>query len=124
MPEEKTHRGHTAPDLWEKIKPLARKMRHWPTRAERRLWHALRDRHVRGIKFRRQYSIERFIVDFCAVEALLVIEVDGPTHDYTAEQDAIRQEFIESLGFRVARFTNEDVQNNLEGVVEMISGLV
>ncbi len=68
---------HTAPELWEKLKPLARQMRHVPTPAEDRLWQHIRNRQLKGMKFRRQWAIERFIVDFFCYEANLIIEVDG-----------------------------------------------
>jgi very-short-patch-repair endonuclease len=106
--------------LWEKLRPLAREMRHDPTPAENKLWEQLRRHQLDGIQFRRQHGIGRFIVDFCCCHAKLVIEVDGSIHQYTAEEDAIRQEFIESLGFRVLRFTNDEVMNDLAGVLTRI----
>jgi very-short-patch-repair endonuclease len=93
-------RWKTSPRLWEKIKPLARQMRHEPTPAEDRLWETLRNRQLLGAKFRRQHAIGKFVLDFYCAEAQLVVEVDGPVHQYTTEQDAVRQEFLESLGFR------------------------
>ena len=95
---------HTTPDLWERLKPLAREKRHTPTEAEDRLWQMLRRHQLAGLKFRRQHPIERFIVDFHCTEARLVIEVDGPIHHYSREEDAIRQELLEALGLRVVRF--------------------
>jgi very-short-patch-repair endonuclease len=80
----------------------------------------LRNRQILRAKFRRQHSIEKFIVDFYCNEAQLVIEVDGPVHEYTPEEDAIRQEFLESLGFTVLRFTNDEILNLLGGVIEKI----
>jgi very-short-patch-repair endonuclease len=111
---------HTAPELWRKLKPLARQMRHEPTFAEDRLWQQLRNRRLGGAKFRRQYTIDRFIVDFYCPEARLVVEVDGAIHEYTQEEDAIRQAFIESLGMRVLRFTNAEVIQSIAGVLERI----
>ncbi|MFN8450920.1 MAG: endonuclease domain-containing protein [Anaerolineae bacterium] len=110
----------TPPALWEKLKPLARQMRHAPTPAERKLWAYLRSRAVLDYKFRRQHSIDRFVVDFVCLEAALIIEVDGGVHQYTADEDAIRQEFLESLGFRVLRFTNEQVLREIEEVLKQI----
>jgi len=111
----------TTPELWAKLEPLARQMRHEPTPAEGKLWQALRGRRLGGAKFRRQYAIDRFIVDFYCPAARLVVEVDGPVHDYQPEQDAIRQQFLESLGLRVLRFRNEDVLTALEAVLDEIS---
>jgi very-short-patch-repair endonuclease len=114
----------TSPDLWRRLKPLARQMRYDPTPAENRLWHYLRNRQIAGVKFRRQHAIDRFIVDFICLEKRLVIEVDGATHRYTTEEDGIRQEFLESMGLRVLRFSNSDVFRELDGVLEMIQEAV
>lgn len=111
---------HASPEMWAKLKPLARQMRHEPTPAEDALWQRLRNRRVAGAKFRRQYAIERFIVDFVCLEHRLVIEVDGAIHDQQQEYDALRQSFIESQGFRVIRFTNGDVLKSIDAVIETI----
>jgi very-short-patch-repair endonuclease len=111
----------TQAELWKKLKPLARQMRSEPTAAENRLWQRLRNKQILGYKFRRQHAIDRFIVDFICNQALLVIEVDGEIHDYTQEEDAIRQEFLESQGLRVIRFRNQEVLGNIDGVVEEIA---
>ncbi len=76
------------------------------------------------MKFRRQHAIERFIVDFYCPEAGLIVEVDGPVHEYTAAEDAIRQEYLESLGLRVLRFDNDKVYSEIESVVEVIRAAV
>jgi very-short-patch-repair endonuclease len=81
---------------------------------------ALRRRQVAGLYFRRQHPIARVIVDFCCVEQRLVVEVDGPVHDRTAAQDAARQAWLESRGYRVLRFTNDEIMDNLERVIESI----
>ncbi|BAZ69642.1 hypothetical protein NIES4106_44150 [Fischerella sp. NIES-4106] len=116
-------RGWQTPlELWEKLKPIARQMRREPTPAEEKLWQKLRHKQLLGFKFRRQHTIDRFIVDFYCGEARLVVEVDGEVHDYTQEEDAIRQDFLESLGLRVVQFRNEEVLNAIDGVVEEIVG--
>ena len=81
--------------LWEKLQPLARMHRRQPTKAELALWEKLRGRRFRNARFRRQHTIERFIADFFCSEAKLIIEVDGGIHQYTAQEDAIRREFLE-----------------------------
>jgi len=113
-------RWRTEPQLWEKLKPMARQMRKEPTEAEELLWQCLRNRQLLGFKFRRQHSVERFIVDFYCAEAGLVIEVDGPVHQYQKEEDFIRQTFIESQGLRLLRFSNDDVFNKLDTVIQQI----
>lgn len=116
------HTWQTSPALWEKLKPLARQMRHEPTLAEKQLWQKLRNKQLLGFKFRRQHSIDRFIADFYCADVGLVVEVDGAIHDYTQEEDALRQEFLESLGLRVLRFRNAEVLNSIDGVLEVIAG--
>lgn len=99
-------------------------MRTNPTPAEKALWVRLRNCQVLGCKFRRQHSLERFIVDFYSSEAMLVIEVDGDIHLQTQEADAIRQEVLESMGLHVLRFTNDQVLTEIEEVVEQIGMIV
>jgi very-short-patch-repair endonuclease len=120
MNDEPQRPANTSPELWIKLKPLAREMRHMPTIGEERLWLRLRNRRLHHAKFRRQHAIDRFIVDFYCAEARLIVEVDGVIHDYTQDEDAIRQEFLESLGLKVIRFTNGEVLQSLNGVVERI----
>jgi very-short-patch-repair endonuclease len=115
---------NTPRELWAALKPLAREMRQDPTPAEKALWEQVRDRKVAGAKFRRQHTIDRFIVDFYCAEARLVIEVDGDIHQYTQEEDAIRQEFLESTGLRVLRFSNQQVLGDMAGVVSEIEGFI
>jgi very-short-patch-repair endonuclease len=111
---------HTPPALWENLKPLVRQMRHDPTPAEDAVWQRVRNRQIAGAKFRRQYTIERFVVDFVCLERRLIIEVDGEIHQYQQGEDEIRQAFLESQGFRVVRFRNEDVMGQIEDVVGQI----
>ena len=109
-----------SPEFWQKIKPLARQMRKEPTGAEAKLWQHLRKEQVRGVKFRRQYVIDRFITDFCSLEVRLILELDGPIHQYTQGEDQIRQNFLERIGFTVLRFKNTEVFNNLRAVLDVI----
>ncbi len=109
------------PDLWEKLKPLARQKRHEPTPAENRLWEHIRNRQIDNLKFRRQHPVDKFIVDFYCSDARLVIEVDGWIHAYTMDEDAIRQEFLPSLGIKVIRFTNDQVFQSLYECLEQIA---
>ena len=120
MSDDETYRAKTSRALWAKLKPLAREMRHEPTPAEHLLWQRLRGRRIQGAKFRRQHVIERFIVDFYCAEANLIIEVDGAIHDYTPEEDAVRQAFLESMGFRIIRITNNKVIQSPDSVAERI----
>lgn len=130
MPSSHRSSRHPAPEArpspgqWEILKPLARQMRHEPTEAEVVLWEALRAGRLEGRRFRRQHAIDRFIVDFYCPAALLVIELDGPIHAQTHEQDVLRQTILESLGVRVLRFTNDEVLERLDGVLERIDEAV
>lgn len=96
----------------------ARRLRRDQTEVERLLWSRLRDRRLDGWKFRRQAPIDRFTVDFLCPDAKLVIELDGGQH--TAELDAKRTRMIEALGYLVIRFWNNDVNDNIEGVLARI----
>ena len=119
--KEKNKRWQTYPDLWEKLKPIAREMRHEPTEAENLLRQYLRRHQLHGLNFRREHSIGQFIVDFYCMKAKLVIEVDGPIHQYQKEEDETRQEFIESQKFHVLRFSNENVLNHIDEVIYRIN---
>ena len=90
-----------------------------PTRAESQLWQSLRNRQL-GFHFRRQHPIERFIVDFYCSKAKLVVEIDGQIHAGRSGEDRTRDAFIESSGFRVLRFKNEQVLEDLDGVLQGI----
>jgi very-short-patch-repair endonuclease len=113
-------RWHTDPELWEKLKPLAREKRSKPTEAENKLWQSLRRHQMYGLSFRRQHGIGQFIVDFYCKKANLVIEVDGLIHQYQEDEDAIRQQYLESLELKVIRFPNETVLKNIKEVIRQI----
>ena len=98
----------------------AKAMRTNPTGAEQRLWHHLRGKRLNGVKFTRQVLIGPYIVDFAARLQGLVIELDGDTHGHQLEYDRARTVFLESQGFRVLRFTNSELRDNLEGVLTVI----
>jgi len=88
---------------------------------ERLLWNALRENTKRSaIHFRRQHPIPPYIVDFICIKALLIIEIDGPSHDLRIAHDTQRDMFLGKLGYEIIRFPNEEVRNNLENVVKMI----
>jgi very-short-patch-repair endonuclease len=112
---ETRHRFHPV------ILSHAREMRQPQTAAEATLWQHLRNRNLE-YKFRRQHPIERFIIDFYCAELKLCIEVDGDSHLEKEQQqyDAARTEFLESIGRKVIRFTNEDVRFNIQVVAQEI----
>jgi very-short-patch-repair endonuclease len=90
------------------------------TIAERRLWQKLQSKRCAGRRFRRQFRLGAYIVDFVCLSDRLVVEVDGESHNHTIARDEERSRWIESQGFRIVRFTNDDVRYRLEGVVQMI----
>ena len=94
----------------------SRKLRREMTDAEKLLWRHLRMKQFAGYKFRRQHPLGNYIVDFVCLEVLLVLEVDGGQHAERADSDANRTRWIEEKGFRVMRFWNNEVLNNIEGV--------
>ncbi|MDR6849772.1 very-short-patch-repair endonuclease [Sphingomonas sp. BE270] len=102
----------------------ARALRSTPTAAEVRLWRAISARKVAGFRFNRQVPIGPFICDFVARSLKLIIEVDGDTHGDRREQDEERTRYLQSEGYQVIRFWNNDVLGNLDGVVAEIARVV
>ncbi|MBD8872947.1 DUF559 domain-containing protein [Rhodanobacter sp. DHB23] len=99
---------------------LARQLRHAATDAERHLWQRLRHEQLGCFKFRRQYPLAGYIVDFACVPARLVLELDGGQHLEAARYDMERTQVIEALGYRVLRFWNDDVLLRTEAVLEEV----
>ena len=100
---------------------FARDLRGTATDAEERLWYFLRDRRFLGAKFRRQVPVGPYVVDFLCVSASLVIEADGGQHAERAVYDGERTAYLEARGYRVLRFWNNDVMQNIEGVMQAIA---
>ncbi|MEO1165760.1 MAG: endonuclease domain-containing protein [Chloroflexota bacterium] len=116
----KKHLPRVSKDLWAKLKPLAQEKRQNPTPAEQHLWSMIRNRQIANLKFRRQYIIENFIVDFYCAELKLIIEVDGEIHKYQRAHDKVRQQQLETHGTTVLRFTNEQVLEETDYVISII----
>jgi very-short-patch-repair endonuclease len=118
------------PRIWARLdrsmaappqRALARQMRAEPIDAERKLWWHLRRRlKTSDTHFRRQVRIGRYIADFASHGARLVIEVDGGQHATQTDADMERTKALEANGYRVLRFWNNDVLNNIDGVLEEI----
>jgi very-short-patch-repair endonuclease len=100
----------------------AKQLRRTMTPAETLLWRYLKANRIDGLSFRRQVPFGNYIVDFACLSAKLIVELDGQSHDFEAQQkaDEKRDAFFVAEGFRVVRFSNQDVMSNLEGVVEVI----
>ena len=88
---------------------------------ERLLWARLRAGRCAGAKFRRQHPLGRYYVDFCCPLAWLVVELDAGSHEGRREDDEIRQQYLERIGYSVVRFLNDDVLHDLDGVVAAIA---
>lgn len=102
------------------MKALARRLRRNETDAERVLWKYLRAHRMGGYKFRRQYVIEPYIVDFVCLETRLIIEADGSQHLRQEGEDRVRTEYLEALGYSVLRFWNDEILTNTQTVLESI----
>ncbi len=98
----------------------SRELRNAATEAERKLWQQLSGRKLAGVRFNRQFPVGQFICDFVSREMRLVIEIDGGQHASAAEYDARRTRFIEAQGYRVIRFWNSEVLDNIDSVLKAI----
>jgi very-short-patch-repair endonuclease len=106
----------TAPE----ITAAARRLRLNLTPAEQVLWSALDRRQLHGLKFRCQHAIGSFIVDFYCPQCRLVIELDGAIHDQQIDYDTARTKQLNQYGYKVIRFRNHEVMNNLENVLHRV----
>jgi len=98
----------------------AKTLRTNQTEAEQRLWYHLRAHRFMGLKFKRQKPMGRYIVDFVCVERRLIIELDGGQHAEQEEYDQHRDAWLRSQGYTVLRFWNNEVMQQMEGVLEQI----
>lgn len=105
--------------------PVRQTLRNNLTTPEQKLWASIRNKQL-GVKFRRQYGIGRYVVDFYCTELGLVIELDGDSHyeEGAQEYDRVRDAYMVSLGLQVLRFNNPDVMGNLNGVLMEICRFV
>jgi very-short-patch-repair endonuclease len=110
----------------ERQRGRAKQLRQLMTPAETLLWRYLKANRVDGLGFHRQTPIRNYIVDFVCHSAKVIVELDGASPDFEEQQkaDEKRDAFFVSEGFRVLRFTNEQVMSNLEGVLETIRQVV
>jgi len=122
-PPKDTYHYQTAdPTLYKLTKEYAKEMRHNPTKAEELLWDALKGKNLEDYKFRRQHIIGSYITDFICLKENLIIEVDGLIHQLPENKanDEERTKWLEAEGYKVIRFTNEQVINNLSKVLDEI----
>ena len=124
MAAKKSYNGqitYASPDRYGLLKEYARENRNNMTLGEKALWSSLRHKFL-GHRFYRQYIIADYIVDFLCHEGGVIIEVDGGYHSEPrqAEDDELRTQRLEQLGFHVLRFSNEEILENIEDVEDRI----
>ena len=110
---------HSNNNYNKNLQPYANRLRKEMTQAESCLWkYVLRAGKMKGFQFRRQRPVLNYVADFMCIELMLVIEVDGITHQFeeVIKNDKIRQVALETAGFAVLRFTDEEVLNNIQAV--------
>ena len=107
------------PHFYHLLKDKRKELRDNMTEAELILWEHIKSNKL-GVKFRRQHMIECFIPDFVALSCKLIIEIDGEIHKYRKEYDNDREHFLNEKGYRVIRFENDEVLNNIEFVIKKI----
>ena len=105
----------------ESIRSRAKELRKQPTSAEKILWEYLRDRRLLGLKFRRQHPLGTYIVDFYCPAFRLVVEIDGEIYRYQEVDDQARTDQLEEKGYKVIRFWNFEVEQNLDTVLDTIA---
>jgi len=94
------------------------------TPAEKKLWAYLRGDKLNGVNFRRQHAIGNYIVDFVSIKEKLIIELDGSQHLEQVQYDIERTRYLESQGYKVVRFWNNQVENDLNGVIQKLDEIM
>ena len=102
------------------MRARAKKLRREMTPAEKSLWKELRTNKLNGLHFRRQQIVHGYFADFYCHQYELIVELDGGVHELQKEYDSEREEYLIALGFRIIRFTNEEITRNLKGVLQKI----
>ena len=98
----------------------AKKLRREMTPAEKVLWKHVKANKLNGLHIRRQQIVHGYFADFYCHQHELIVEVDGGIHEFQQEYDAEREEYLIGLGFRIIRFTNEEIERDLKGVLQKI----
>jgi very-short-patch-repair endonuclease len=106
---------NASPEIFRRAEELRNNM----TETEQVLWEKIQKSQL-GVRFKAQHPIERFIADFYCHKAKLVIEIDGKIHDFQKEYDSGREAELEKYGLKIIRFTNDEVLNNIDWVIEKI----
>lgn len=108
------------------LKERRKELRNNSTRYEELLWKRLVNKKLDGLKFRRQHSLNHYIVDFYCATHKLIIEVDGEIHNYpeNQESDRVRDKELKELGYHTLRFTNQQVELDIESVIKEIQNYI
>lgn len=106
----------------KRLKQLRRNLRKNKTKTEAILWNYLRRKQIKGIRFLRQYSVSNYILDFYCPQRKLALEIDGGQHtlDEVELKDQKRTVYLKSKGIKVLRFWNNEVFENIDGIIEKI----
>jgi very-short-patch-repair endonuclease len=104
------------------LKNVRQKLRNKMPAPEVVFWHRIQNKQINDLKFRRQYSIGNFVIDFYCVKSKLAIEIDGESHysEESIENDKVRDLFLRSKGITVLRFTNDEIMRNIDGVLSAV----
>ena len=117
MPVKNIVRGQSVSfEMLERAKKLRREM----TPAEKIMWKELKTNKLNALHFRRQQIVHGYFADFYCHQHELIVELDGGIHELQKEYDAEREEYLIALGFRIIRFTNDDITGNLKGVLQKL----
>ncbi|MDD2656063.1 MAG: endonuclease domain-containing protein [Patescibacteria group bacterium] len=116
----------------QEIKKRCRILRINQTRCESILWNCLRNRRFYNLKFYRQYPIKfifdkkinYFIADFYCHERKLIIEVDGKVHEFQKDYDNMRENVLKEMGIKIIRFTNEEIEENINKVLLLLKNII
>ncbi len=103
------------------LKQFSRNLRNNSTYAEVLLWQQIKGRKIRGYQFARQKPIGKYVADFYCSKLKFVIEIDGISHIGKEEKDKVRQDYLESIGLNVIRFSDDEVKTNMTGVIDVLN---
>lgn len=107
-----------------KLKQVARNLRNNSSISEIRFWNHVKAKQIKGYQFLRQKPIGNYVVDFFCPKLNLVIEIDGESHLGQEDSDKIKQEYLESIGLKVLRFSNDQVRSGMDEILTSIDNWI
>jgi len=120
FPYEALNPFHGTVNYQKDLSYMAKINRKKPTKAERKIWEEVLRKNQTGFRFLRQKPINRFILDFYCSELDLAIEIDGSSHRLKISTDKLRDKFLSQIGIKTIRFTNDEIENNIDDVKRKI----